>query len=724
MRFLLAIPPSGGAFVARLFAIIVAMTRVLPVLLFLSLISTAHGLQEPEPIGSIREMQRILDQTEPALKHTFSLTGTVYHVDQQKKDLTSGQPIVIDDGERLLPAFAYLNPAVDLKPRDRVAISGIFGLQKQAYGDEPYAVATQAEVLGVMPEIKPTPRALKDLSSREDNLRLIETTGTIIDYRPDEADPDFLYLLLKSDATTIPVSIPVCDETTVNRLLDAEVSIVATFNRNPRGIRRYANPTLVTQLNNIEVIAPPPQDVPDLERKIYLSPQDILSLGKRKARGEVIAVWQERNLLLRDDNGRIIRVKLSRHNRNPPRTGSRATVFGYPETDQFNIILSAATIAPSTAESHQPYALEQPSPLDAAKTLTPRSYGKLVTVRGTIRSLPSRGSTEAKIGLDADGRFIPVDISACPETAEELEPGCQAEVTGICLLEISDYDTRTDTPHIDKMMLIMRQADDLRVLSRPPWLTPARFLVILGILAAVLIVILIWNASLRVLAERRGRKLARREAEIINAKFKTLERTRLATELHDSVVQNLTGASMEIRAARATLQETESEAAPHLDIALKTINSSRAELRNCIWDLRNHALEQTDTNSAIHITLKPHIGKAKLQVRVNIPRRKITDNEFHSILCMIRELAVNAIRHGNASTVKVAGAIVADRFRFSISDDGCGFDPNTRPGMEQGHFGLEGVIERAKALDGTVSIDSRPGKGAHVSIDIAQEKEV
>lgn len=700
------------------------MMRVLATLLLLSLIPAVRGLQEPEPVGSIREMQRILDQTAPTLEHPFAFTGTVYHVDNGKGDLTNGNLIVIDDGERLLPAFAYLNPSVKLKLRDRVAISGIFGLQKQAYGDEPYAVATQAEVLGVAPEIKPAPRALKDLSSREDNLRLIQTTGTIIDYRPDEADPDFLYLLLKSGATTIPVSIPVCDEAAVNRLLDADVSVIATFNRNPQGVRRYANPTLVTHLANIEVITPPPQDVPDLERKIYLSPNDILSLGKRKARGEVIAVWQTCNLLLRDDNGRIIRVKLSRHNRHPPRTGSRATVFGYPETDQFNIILSAATLAPCADESQQAHASEQPSPLDATQTLTPRSYGKLVTVRGTIRSLPSRGSTEAKLGLDADGQFIPVDISACPEAAEDLEPGCQAEVTGICLLEISDYDTRTDTPHIDKMMLILRGADDLRVLSRPPWLTPARFLVILGILAAVLIVILIWNASLRILAERRGRQLARREAEIINAKFKTLERTRLATELHDSVVQNLTGASLEIRAARATLPAAESEAAPHLDIALKTINSSRAELRNCIWDLRNHALEQKDTNSAIRITLKPHIGKATLQVRVNIPRRKITDNEFHSILCMIRELAVNAIRHGNASTVKIAGAIVADRFRFSISDNGCGFDPSTRPGMEQGHFGLEGVMERAKALDGTVSIVSRPGRGTRISLDIAQQEEV
>ena len=73
--------------------------------------------------------------------------------------------------------------------------------------------------------------------------------------------------------------------------------------------------------------------------------------------------------------------------------------------------------------------------------------------------------------------------------------------------------------------------------------------------------------------------------------------------------------------------------------------------------------------------------------------------------------------HGHAATLKVAGTIDGDRLLFSVADDGSGFDPATRPGMEQGHFGLEGVMERVKALGGTADIASAPGKGTRIAIN-------
>ena len=426
-----------------------------------------------------------------------------------------------------------------------------------------------------------------------------------------------------------------------------------------------------------------------------------------------------------------VRVKLSHRNEAVPRPGLHATICGYPETDQFNIILGTATISSSAPEASPPrppvrlmsladVIVKSPS---GSITFKPSYYGKLITLGGTIRNLPSLGNAEGRIGLDCDGLLIQLDTSSCPEATEGLELGCQIEATGVCLLETNDYDAQADMPHISGLTLILRGRNDIVVISHPPWLTPARFLIILSAMAGVLVLVLIWNASLRVLVERRGRELARKQVEATHAKFKTIERTRLATELHDSVVQNLTGAALEIRAAQVALPATDEESAPHLDIALKTINSSRSELRNCIWDLRNQALEKSDIDEAIRITLQPHLVDAQLQVRFNVPRRKIPDSDFHNILCIIRELVVNAVRHGHATTLRVAGTINGGRLLFSVADDGCGFDPMTRPGMEQGHFGLEGVMERVKALDGTADIASAPGKGTRVAIDIPLPEE-
>jgi len=676
----------------------------------------------------VKSMMSVWDGTTPGQHNRFAVTGTVHTAITSARDPSTVPCFVLDDGELLVSVFNKTQPPRSLNPGDRIVASGIFGLKKCAYGNEPYAVAHEIQVLGTGTPVKPVKRKLQDLSSVSDNLRLIQTAGTVIDWRTSEDDPNYLCLTLKDGPTTMPVLVPSQDPKAVNRLVESQVSVVGTFNWALPSVRRYARPLIVSQLKDITVLSPPPppQSIPFLERKIYLTPKDILALGKRKIHGEIIAVWQKRNLLLRDDDGRIVRVKLSHRNEAAPRPGLRATISGYPETDQFNIILGTATIASFAKEASTPQSPVRIASLSdiigrnqsGSPTFTPSYYGKLITLVGTIRNLPSLGNAEGRIGLDCDDHLVQLDTSACPEATDGLALGCRIEATGVCLLETNDYDAQADMPHISALTLVLRGKGDIAVLSHPPWLTPARFLVILLAMAGILVLFLVWNASLRVLVERRGRELARKQVEATNAKFKAIERTRLATELHDSVVQNLTGAALEIRAAQAALPAAGEDPAPHLDIALKTINSSRAELRNCIWDLRNQALEKNDIDEAVRITLRPHLGETQLQVRFNVARRKIPDNELHNILCIVRELVVNAVHHGRATTVKVAGALDGGRLHFSVADDGAGFDPAARPGMEQGHFGLEGVLERVKALDGTADIESAPGKGARIAIDI------
>ena len=678
-------------------------------------------------------MMDVWDDMTPGCPNFFALTGTVHTILTSIRAPSSAPCFVIDDGELLLSVFNETHPPVDLHPGDRIAANGVFGLQKHDYGNEPYAVVHEIQVLGTGAVVYPAQRSLQDLSNIRDNLRLVRTTGTVIDWRTSEDDPGWLYLTLKDGPATMPILVPAQDPNAVDRLLESQVSVVGTFNWALPSVRRYARPLIVSRIEDIEILSPPPppQGIPFLERKIYLTPENIRSLGRRKIHGEIIAVWQKNNLLLQDDDGRIVRVRLSHHNRTVPCPGLRATVCGYPETDQFNIILGTATISSSTPEAPTPQSPVRLPSLDdvigrnpsGATSFETSFYGKLVTLDGTVRNLPPPGDAEGRIGLDCDGHLVQLDASSCPEAAEGLELGCRVEATGVCLLETNDYDAQTDMPHISGLTLVLRNRDDIAVVSRPPWLTSARFLIILSAMTGVLVLVLVWNASLRVLVERRGRELARKQVEATQAKLKTIERTRLATELHDSVVQNLTGAALEIRAARAALPAADEGPAPHLDIALKTINSSRDELRNCIWDLRNQALETNDVDEAVRITLQPHLAGARLHVRFDVPRRKIPDNEFHDILCIVRELAINAVRHGRATALEVTGTLDDGRLRFSVADDGCGFNPATRPGMEQGHFGLEGVMERVKALDGTADIASAPGKETRIAVDIPLPEE-
>ena len=84
----------------------------------------------------------------------------------------------------------------------------------------------------------------------------------------------------------------------------------------------------------------------------------------------------------------------------------------------------------------------------------------------------------------------------------------------------------------------------------------------------------------------------------------------------------------------------------------------------------------------------------------------------------VSELATNAVRHGAAKTIRIAGALENGRLLFSVSDDGGGFNPQRHPGVDEGHFGLDGIRERISRFDGTLEIESAPNKGSTIRISM------
>ena len=224
-------------------------------------------------------------------------------------------------------------------------------------------------------------------------------------------------------------------------------------------------------------------------------------------------------------------------------------------------------------------------------------------------------------------------------------------------------------------------------------------------LFALLAALSAWNFALNRKAERRGRELYEERASHAIAEKRVEERTRLAVELHDSLSQTLTGVALQLEVGNT-------------DTARTMLTACRSDLRRCLWELRSRTFEEKDLTEAIERTLEPHAVGAKVSVRFNVPRERLSDSETHTILRIVRELAVNAIRHGKATVVKVAGECHGNTISFSVTDNGCGFDPATAPGPEQGHFGLLGVRERLNDFGGSFELESAPGKGAKATISI------
>jgi signal transduction histidine kinase len=258
----------------------------------------------------------------------------------------------------------------------------------------------------------------------------------------------------------------------------------------------------------------------------------------------------------------------------------------------------------------------------------------------------------------------------------------------------------------------------VRVIRTPSWWTARRLAFVVAALFALIMFFSVYNRILAAVVKRRSRQLLKSEAAKIESDLRIDERTRLATEIHDAISQTLTGVSFQIDAAAKTLPTDVNAAERFLAVARRTLLSCREELRRCIWDLRSDTLGMDNFSEAVKKTVRQGTGDARLSVRFDIGREKLSDSTAHAILCVVRELAVNAARHGKARNIKIAGSLDNDGIKLSVADDGCGFDPAARPGPTEGHFGLQGAKERLSAIGGTMRIESSPGKGTRVVISM------
>ena len=132
----------------------------------------------------------------------------------------------------------------------------------------------------------------------------------------------------------------------------------------------------------------------------------------------------------------------------------------------------------------------------------------------------------------------------------------------------------------------------------------------------------------------------------------------------------------------------------------------------------SQALDEPDLGNAVQKTLRPHLNGTALRIRFNVSRRLVSDQTAHAVLRILRELAANALRHGHARNLTVAGCLDGRLLKFSLADDGAGFDPAHAAGVEHGHFGLSGIHDRVNKMHGTFEISSEPGRGTKAVVTL------
>lgn len=679
-------------------------------------IALATGLRA-SPLTTAAELAAV-NRGEDTRATDFALTATLVRICAPEK--TDSLCIADDSG------YTNLRLPFNLRPKGLAAgcslrLSGTIDYDTPL---SPAIVTTNCVVLAEGPAPQSRDVSIREVHSGKLDFQLVRVTAVVHDAFRDEIDKGITFLVLMQNGQTLYAAMPneYLSEEDFAHLIGATVSIIGVCDAFSGTSRRYRGRTVnPTEKEDITVIEPSAKDIfsePDIAELKLASPDQMHAFGRHTAKGCVVAAWNDSSMLIKGANGEFTTVLSAQSGL--PGIGETIIACGFPETDLYTITLTRTvwkkiSDAGDTADALVPIAADAIiAKAGEREIFMPHFHGHAVRIEGLVRTLPGFGN-ETRLLLESGGSVFPVDVGANPSATDRLEIGCRAAFSGVCVMDVERLGPNTAFPHIRGFTLVMRPNDTVEILSRPSWWTPARSWMAFGGFSALLLAALAWIITLQRMVERRGRALLKGELETAKSKLQVEERTRLAVELHDSLSQTLTGVSMEIAAADDLKGNAPADMVVHLSRAGRVLKSCRSELKNCIWDLRSTALDEPNMTSAIMLTLQPVVNDvSRVSVRFNVPRARLSDNTAHALLRIIRELVVNAMRHGGATSVNVAGSLDRGALRFSVTDNGCGFDPDDHPGVMEGHFGLQGVEERLDQIGGTLTIESTPGKGARI----------
>ncbi len=557
------------------------------------------------------------------------------------------------------------------------------------------------------------------LSSGSFNHRYARMRGVVAAAFRDELDSRYNWFLLRTSSGSANVACPE-EQIPLQKLRDmTDAEVVATGIAIPFANWRanLGNYLQLVTTNAIEVLHAAPSD-PFLAQPPGKEPTS----HRVRISGRVLAAVKDM-LFLRTSQRALVRVRPS-EGTPMPSSGSTVEVSGFAQQTAGGHIVFDAAVRRITEETS---ALTMPGETDPDALFTDANgirkidashNGQMVRLKGIVRPRPEAFDQSEAFLLECGTHTFTVDTSGLPHAHAAIPTtGSTVMVVGLCIADFREDAIRMGFPHFMGYSLIPRTASDIRILAQPPWWTMARLFAVVCILLIAIVAFAIWNRLLHKYAEKRGRELYRERIAHTRAQLKVEERTRLAVELHDSISQSLAGVAMHIDSA-SRANTVGGNASEFLNTARQLLASCRRELQSCLWDLRSRTFEERDMKEAIERAVAPHAGDAKIKVRFNLPRAKLLETTTHTILYIIRELVVNAVRHGHATSIRIAGSHDGGQLLFSVLDNGCGFAPKNAPGPLQGHFGLQGIRERIKPFRGKLEIESETGKGTQVKIQM------
>lgn len=429
-----------------------------------------------------------------------------------------------------------------------------------------------------------------------------------------------------------------------------------------------------------------------------------------RLRGLVTVAWASGTFFVEDQTGTVQVFTLP--GQPEPKAGDMVELSGFVRNGTSSAPSLGGAVWKKIGTNNRP----EPKTMSAVELGKRPPTGQLVSIEATVLNQTNTGHLSLFF-LEQNGRIVPAFNN---RPWEENLRGAKVKATGAwsaCPSQVAAEGTETGPG------IWLRSSNDLVVLSRPASTvgsvaSPDLRLVLVGAGACIMLGgALAWrgyttNRSSSDKVENLKKELVQMEEN----------RERLGRNLHDHIIQSIYAMGLNIEECRQLLNEP-SKAEPRLRNALEEVNAVIRELRNVIQGLETNAIQPAEFRTALK-SLALMLGDEKSsRVRLDLDQNaldQLTPPQATELIHIAREAVSNSIRHGKAITNTFALHIKADKLRFTIEDDGCGF---TTGAEEPKGYGLRNMAKRAESLGAEFTIHSKEGAGTRIVLDIPKQKQ-
>ena len=218
-----------------------------------------------------------------------------------------------------------------------------------------------------------------------------------------------------------------------------------------------------------------------------------------------------------------------------------------------------------------------------------------------------------------------------------------------------------------------------------------------------------------------ARRMIQLTQESMNMRFeeRLAERTRIAQDLHDTLLQGFLSASMQLHVAARQIP-ADAPAKPRVTRVLELMSQVIEEGRTTLNGLRSTDSSSRDLVQSFSAIQAELPGRRHIDYRVTVEgqSRPLHPDIRDEIFRIGREALLNAFRHSQAKTIELELEYGQEQLRVLVRDDGRGMDPQVLHSGREGHWGISGMRERAEEIGGSLRLFSRAGAGTEVELSV------